>query len=239
MEVEGIVIRVTSYKEKDAIVNVLTSKGIISFLASGVLNIHSKNNASVTLYSRSKFELNEKNNKAYSLKTGQLISSMSDVYDNLNAMTALGIITELSEKCYDQEKCAEIYQIVLNVFENIKNKSVSIDSLLLYYLAYSIRNSGISISLNGCIHCGDRKQIVTVDYENGGLVCKKCFDKTMKIYSRDYLLTLIKIFSTDLNSNLDDLPSSSSSDLLDDLFEYLYNLVGIKIKSYDLYKRIR
>ena len=43
IEIEGIVIRQVQYKEKDAMISVLTKDGTVSFLARGILNPTSKN----------------------------------------------------------------------------------------------------------------------------------------------------------------------------------------------------
>jgi len=57
MEIIGIVTRLTPFKEKDAMINVVAENKAYSFLARGVLGIASKNMASVQPYTKSRFVL--------------------------------------------------------------------------------------------------------------------------------------------------------------------------------------
>ena len=63
IEIEGIVIRQVQYKEKDAMVSVLTKDGTVSFLARCILSPTSKNASSCLLFAYSNFTLNSKQDK--------------------------------------------------------------------------------------------------------------------------------------------------------------------------------
>lgn len=82
IDITGIVLRINAYKEKDAMVLVLSENGTISFLARGVLSLTSKNASSVLLYAQSVFTLSSKGNNL-TLTQGKLISSFSSMYESL------------------------------------------------------------------------------------------------------------------------------------------------------------
>ena len=73
-DVDGIVIKQNPYKEKDAMVSILTKDGIVSFLARSVQSISSKNKSSCLPFSYSTFTLNTKLDKL-SLVQGKVIKT--------------------------------------------------------------------------------------------------------------------------------------------------------------------
>ena len=94
IEIEGIVIRQVQYKEKDAMISVLTKDGTVSFLARGILNPTSKNASSCLLFAYSNFTLNSKQDKL-TLTQGKLIKSYYHLYESLEKMASIQLVCEL------------------------------------------------------------------------------------------------------------------------------------------------
>jgi recombinational DNA repair protein (RecF pathway) len=73
-EVEGYVVHLSNYKDNDAMVNVFSGDGAVSFLARGVLKPTSKNAAACQLLSYSRFSLDSGKNGSLSLKEAQSLA---------------------------------------------------------------------------------------------------------------------------------------------------------------------
>ena len=117
IEIEGIVIRQVQYKEKDAMISVLTKDGTVSFLARGILNPTSKNASSCLLFAYSNFTLNSRQDKL-TLTQGKLIKSYYHLYESLEKMAAIQLVCELIIKCLDEDN-GNIYPYLRNMLENL------------------------------------------------------------------------------------------------------------------------
>lgn len=98
IEKEGIVVRVTQIKERDAMIQIITSDGFFSFLARGVLKVDSKNALFVSLYTHARFELEEGKNGYYSLKGGTLLHSPASSMNDLLYLLTFSSVAELAMK---------------------------------------------------------------------------------------------------------------------------------------------
>ena len=68
---------------------------------------------------------------------------------------------------------------------------------------------GVFINLDSCSKCGSNKDIVTISFNDGGLICKNCYqneeivDLKMVRILRNYLyVNLEKISKIDIDNNL-------------------------------------
>ncbi|HBF67983.1 MAG TPA: DNA repair protein RecO, partial [Firmicutes bacterium] len=96
-EIDGIVIRTTSFKENDMMVNVVSNNGVKSFLAKGVLKFESKNAPSIQLLNKSHFQLS-KSKDGLTLRTGTIINSLFSDETNLSFLVIANLICELTSR---------------------------------------------------------------------------------------------------------------------------------------------
>ena len=148
IEIEGIVIRQVQYKEKDAMVSVLTKDGTVSFLARGILNPTSKNASSCLLFAYSNFTLNSKQDKL-TLTQGKLIKSYYHLYESLEKMASIQLVCELIIKCLDEDN-GSIYPYLQNMLELL---STNFDSktLTLICIAHIVKESGYALEYDECV----------------------------------------------------------------------------------------
>lgn len=227
IEIEGIVIGITPIKEKDAMVNVLTKDGRIGFFARSIMNPSSKNHSSCLLYSFSKFTLISKGN-TLSLKSGELINSNHKLYNSINIMTSLGIMSELTIRILDENE-GRIYSIFIRILELLINGFDSL-TLINIFIANIIKLSGYVLNYDCCIYCSSNKNIISLSYFDGGFVCNNCNKiYSNKRYSNDYLKSFRYVFKVD-ETHYDKviLDSNISKELLSDLFDYLKEKLSIK-----------
>ena len=191
IDVEGIVISQNPYKEKDAMVSILTKDGIVSFLARSVQSISSKNKSSCLPFSYSTFTLNTKLDKL-SLVQGKVIKSYYHLYDSLERLSSINLINECIYKFVDEDN--------KTLFEYLKNYLELMDlgfdetTLTLILLAQIVKNSGYDLEFNSCVQCGSKKDIVGISYKDGGFICKKCLYSLDFKRSKEYLKTFRYVF---------------------------------------------
>ena len=236
IEIEGIVIRQVQYKEKDAMVSVLTKDGTVSFLARGILNPTSKNASSCLLFAYSSFTLNSKGDKL-TLTQGKLIKSYYHLYESLEKMAAIQLVCELVIKCLDEDN-GNVYPYLKNMLEHL---SLNYDSrtLTLICIANIIKESGYALEYDECVKCGSKKDIVSYSFNEGGFICIRCLSHNEEVKSEVSLKTYRYIFKVDENNmNHYELNAKVALDLIVQLCSYLSNCFSIKeIKALEIYLR--
>ena len=236
IEIEGIVIRQVQYKEKDAMVSVLTKDGTVSFLARGILNPTSKNASSCLLFAYSNFTLNSKQDKL-TLTQGKLIKSYYHLYESLEKMASIQLVCELIIKCLDEDN-GSIFSYLKNMLELLSNDFDS-KTLTLISIAHIVKESGYALEYDECVKCGCKKNIVSYSFSEGGFLCYRCIDKNNLVLSTEHLKTYRYIFKVDEN-NMDhyEINSKISIELINKLCAYLSDCFSIKeIKAQEIYIR--
>ena len=236
IEVEGIVIRLNQYKEKDAMVSVLTKDGMVSFLARGILNPSSKNASSCLLFAYSNFTLNSKQDKL-TLTQGKLIKSYYHLYESLESMASIQLVSELIIKCLDEDN-GRIYHYLLNMLDKLSSNFDSI-TLSLICIAQIIKESGYALEFNECVKCGTKKDIVSFSFNEGGFICLNCLTNKDIIKSPTMLKTYRYVFRVEPESmDKYQLNRKVSLELIDSFCEYLSSCFALKeIKALDIYYR--
>lgn len=192
-EIEGIVLRQISYKEKDAIVSILTSKGVTGFYARGILSLTSKNASSCHLFTKSAFLLSSTGDKIY-LRKGSILTSYRNLYLSIENMTTVSFMAEIVFKTLNEDD-GRIYNTFERILELLNEK---FDPLTLFaiFLAKVITYSGYSLNYSSCVLCANKRSIVQIDYQIGGFICKKCAQKQI-LEDSLYLKTFRYIFKVD------------------------------------------
>lgn len=218
LEIEGIVLRQTPYKEKDAIVSVLTKNGIASFYARGILALTSKNASSCLLYAYSRFLLSSASDRL-TLRKGELIDSFYNNYQSVEKMTMLGLMSEIVFKVSGDDD-GRLYSSFFRIIYLLK-ENFDVVTLMTIFLAKAILFSGYALQYDECLQCGSKKNIIGVDYLNGGFICAKC-NKFNNVESSLYLKTFHYVFKVDeMNFNKNVLNKEICMRLIREFLAYL------------------
>lgn len=236
-EIDGIVIKTTQFNDNDLIVNAITNKGLVSFLAKGVLKIDSKNSASLQILSKSHFQITS-GKKGYSLRTGILINPILNEINDFSFLAVLNYISELTYKTIiTNDDAVNIYPF-LEKTQLILSKNIHPLTDLLFYISRIMKCIGIGLNIDKCQKCGKTSRIVGVSYSNGGFICEDCFNRLNAVkYNIDELKTLRYIFKTDLE-HYDETEFSNECclKLIFDLTTFIENLTSVRISSKKLLK---
>jgi len=239
MEITGIVLRLTPFREKDAMVNVISPERIYSFLSRGVLGIASKNLASVQPFTLSRLIL-VKGKEGLMLRSGEAIDSFEKAKVNLSCLGVLSFIGELTGKVLSNDESVSIYPY-LHASLTLLNDGFHPLTIALFFFAAILKVSGYGLEVTKCVISGARADIGAISYLDGGFVAKACFDPLRHVRCDERKLKIIRqIFL----AKPDDLSrvafeAQECMEIIGELGIYLEDAAGIRLKSIDLLKRLR
>lgn len=242
MEATGYIIRVTPYQEANAIVNLLTANGLVTFSARGILKINAKNASAIQPFHYVKVDLAEGKmaTARYSLKTAELLCGVEKIINNLTAMSALFTIGEIVNKLFvNDEEISEIYPYFAAAIKTILNGFDPFTAILLF-LAASLKVAGYGLEVNQCVNCGSKKNIKGFSVEEGGLLCETCLleqggkslsPRMINIVRYIFLFPAEKFAHTSF-------AESENSLLISQLLIYLNDMLNVKINSYNDFLKV-
>ena len=201
-KVEGIILSISDYQESSRILQVLTKEhGLIGIIAKGCKSVKSPLRAACNSYTYGYFYIYYKENKLSLLSNVDIINSYSNIRLDIELISYMAYLCDLTYQVVKQNDDSNIFDILINALDKINNKLnplIITNIVELKYLDYL----GISLNLDSCVKCGSKEDIVTIDGDDGGFICKNCYTnqvivdkKTIKLI-RMYYLVDIKTIST-------------------------------------------
>jgi len=208
-KVEGFIMSEVPYGDTSKIINVLTKEhGLIGIICKGSKSLKSKNRATTLRFTYAIFNIYYKENKLSTLIDAEIIDNLINIKNDIVLISYLNYLTELTNQVVKQGDEKEIYAIFINAILLINkgfNPMVVTNIVEVKYLEYL----GVFINLDSCSKCGSNKDIVTISFNDGGLICKNCYqneeivDLKMVRILRNYLyVDLEKISKIDIDNNL-------------------------------------
>jgi DNA repair protein RecO (recombination protein O) len=226
--IEGYVIHLSSYRENDAMVNVLTKDGISSFSARGILKPNSKNGGACQLLSLSRFSLSGKDGGTLAEAIG--VTPVNGK-DDLGTLASFSFLAEITAKTVQSEEAVEIYPWLDGTLKAIAKGFDPLTASLVYF-AHVLVIEGYGLNVDACVYCGEKNGIAGLSYSDGGFVCKNDLaDDSLKISPRK-----LKIMRYIFRCGLSDISRVSfekeeTKDLFRELGRYLNDLTGVTLRS--------
>lgn len=233
--IEGYVIHLSSYRENDAMVNVLTKNGIVSFLGRGILKPGSKNAGACQLLSLSRFSLSG-NDGGGTLAEAICLSPVNGK-DSLANLASFSFLAELTAKTVQSEEASEVYPWLEGVLNAIAQGFDPLTASLLYF-AHVLVIEGYGLNVDACVYCGEKNGIVGLSYSDGGFVCKNDLaDDSQKISPRK-----LKIMRYIFRCGLVDIPrvafeKEETKDIFKELGLYFSDLTGVTLRSLSILEK--
>ena len=98
---------------------------------------------------------------------------------------------------------------------------------------------GVSPNIDSCTYCGSDKQIVTINSEAGGYICKNCYhneplvsEKTIKMIRMYYYVEIENITKLDVKEEINE----EINQFLDDYYD---RFTGLYIKSKSFIRKVQ
>ena len=218
----GIVIKGIDYSASDRIITILSSDdSFVVFKARGVGKISSSLAKYTIPYSISEFELECKSETSNKTLVGA--SSLFFPKNINSSIEAIALFSYITESLNYVEPRVGLYEFVMGIIYDAENGK-NLKLLFLKYLYYLIKCNGLTLSLNKCCKCGSKKNIVDVDYKEGGFLCSAC---SINRKSLEYIETLYKL-GVDKQIEVDD---GVIYKIVLDLLIFFNDNAGIILKS--------
>ena len=239
VKVEGIVLKETNYKESSKILNIYTKEyGIISVMSKGCRSLKSKLRGVSNRLSYANFYINYKENGISTLTDADTIDTLKNVMMDINNISYVSYLLDLTDQVYKHSKSDEIYPIFISCIKKI-NENYDPSIITIIYELKLLKYLGINPNVDSCNICGSKNNILTISIENGGFVCQNCYTSG-KIYS-NVIIKLIRMFMyVDVDKiNKIDIKEETKKELMEFTLEYYDRLSGIYLKSKDFLKNIK
>ena len=185
VDVEGIVLKQSAYKENDMILHVYTKDyGKLSFVAKGVRKLTSKNARAVSPMMISEFSVNLKKGLSTLIKATP-INYLRHIKESIETEIVGNYIIEYFYRYVEENQPDEdAYHMIV---ESLKALDNGYSPLLVYCLfqAFILEHNGITIDVDGCVLCGSLK-VVSISVGEGGFLCDQHYSNHA-IYPKEML----------------------------------------------------
>lgn len=237
-ELNLYVLSQTDYKENDALLKTLSlEKGIVTFIAKGLLKSDSKNASACMPFSESTFTYDAKEGSGLQLlHSASLISSHRALREDIGKQTVMSVIGELCEQllkeCYDPLLIQEIYHIYTQC-RNTLESGVKYRHVITYFLTNTLKWLGIEPQVDECTLCGD-SQINSISMEEGGFICINCQKEIQSPVFATQFLYAFRIVNKVTPDNFERYLNYQEPEksLIDFLYEFMKYHTNISLKSW-------
>ena len=238
-EIEGFIINEIPYKETSKIVNVLTKEhGIIGVICKGAKSIKSSLRALSTKFTYGIFHVYYKEDKLSTLVSVDLINNLSNIKTDLTLISYTAYITELVTQVVKQSMEEDIYDIFIQTILKLEN---GLDPLILTNILEikMLDYLGVSLNLDSCNKCGNKTNIITIDGDAGGYLCKNCLTNEF-IVKPNTIKVLRMYYYVDIKSITDlKIKDETKNEINTFLTKYYDRYTGLYLKSKNFLKQIR
>ncbi len=235
----GIILSETNYSNSSKILNVLTDQyGLVGILSKGCRNIKSKLRGVSQKLVYGTFHVYYKENGLSTLIGIDICDSFSHLMTDLEKISYASYILDLVGQVARQNEDSQIFFLLRDTLVKINEKfhpMIMTNILELKLLDYL----GVRPSIDCCSICGSDKGIVTLSSDQGGFICKNCYQNET-IVSEKVIQVIRMYYYVDI-SNISklDVPSSIVFEINQFLENYYDRYTGLYLKSKDFIRQIR
>ena len=229
-EVYGIILNEMPYKETSKIINILTNEGIIGILCKGAKSMKSPLRALTMPCTYSKFYIYYKETGLSLLKDVDLLDSFDNIKKDIMLIAYASYLTDLIHQVAKNEFDEKLYEYLLDGLTKVNN---NFDPLVITNIIElkCLRYLGVDLNLDECVVCGNTKNILTIDGDLGGFICKSCYNNE-KIVDLKVIKLLRMYYYVDIkNISKVDIEEENKKEINFFLNRYYERYTGIYLKS--------
>lgn len=235
---EGIIISETPYGDTSKIINIYTKEhGVIGVMCKGVKSLKSPLRTKTLKYTYGYFHIKYNEKKLSQLIDVDIINNFTNIKNDIILISYLSYITELTNQVVKQNDDETIYNLYISTILKINEKQnpLTLTNILeLKYLDYL----GVGLNLDSCIKCGSKKEIITLDPDEGGYICKNCYQNE-KILDPKSIKLIRMYYLIDINSISDiNISEKITNEINYFLDKYYERYTGLYLKSKDFLKKM-
>ena len=191
-----IVLSISPYKEKDAVISAISEDQFITFLARGISNPKSKNIAINNALTIADIDLVDGTFKYPVLKSSKQLFTPLRLDMDSKYLGSLLFINEIVNYLFPDEEKPKMFKALEDSVTALK-KEKNWTMVLLLFMAQAIRLGGFELEVNKCVNCGSKNNIVAFSFVEGGFICQNCMNETItRDLNKDQMVLLRKIFNS-------------------------------------------
>ena len=235
---EGIIVNEIPYGDNSKIINIFTKEhGLVGVIAHGVKSLKNPLRTKTLKFTYGYFHMVYNENKLSKLVDVDIIDNLKNIKNDIELISYMSYITELTYQVAKQNDDENIYNIYIATVLKLNEKQNPIiltniiELKLLDYL-------GVGLNLDSCIKCGNKHNIVTLDPDEGGYICQKCYTNE-KIISPKAIQLIRMYYLIDINSITKiDIKQEVRDEINYFLDKYYERYTGLYLKSKEFLKTI-
>ena len=199
MELIGVIIDQIPIKEKDAMVRILTDEGVIGVYARRIMSLTNPYFAALQPFSIAKLIINQGRDGGLSLSQAQLINSLTIDSLSYQHLTSLQLIGELILSGVMIDNWSDLKSLLIKLLTKFA-KTINPYLLTAYFLAQFLAQAGWRMVIDGCAICQRKTDIVAIDFNFGGYVCRDHYqENSSKPLPADLLKTFRYLLLLDVD----------------------------------------
>ena len=230
---EFLILRHTDYKESDLILGGVSPYGQVSFIGKGLKKTTSKNAHACRLFSCSLMQYDKKEDRTIHLmKTASLIDSYRALREDLDLQILASLIAEIAMKIHDGN---DLYAMVRKAFDLLKTKEKPF-LVTASFLSDVLKREGNQPMTDMCVRCGSTKNIVAYSMEEGGFICRDCYNVKPALLLDVPTLKNLRILVKGTMDQIEYMPEELDKPAVTRLFlESVVYHTGIRLTSMDFF----
>lgn len=238
IEIEGFVLSYHEYKERDAIIHLLTPHKIQSVYCRGVQSITSKNRRLTLPFSKVRLIVEHKENRDLDLLIkGSILHYYYPIQESLIDQSLCFVLNDVLIRTFIQPF---YYKAIEQLFESMSKGLTSKYGWASLILAEVLKQEGFAPEIQACVVCGRKDHIETISLDHGGFLCSSCNHNQFPIMKKKDLLKFRALFVVK-ESQFSPLLEEFRYDLDDFLFlgKWYEQYAGIELASLKFLHSIR
>ncbi len=241
---QAIILKQTDYRERAALVTVLTEDyGKLTLSAEGVRKLTSKNAGALITCTKAAVTIDYSERRTmFRLKNARTVKAYRNIHADLILSAAAGVLSEIADQMtytdHDIASAVKTYALLEEALDLLENNEKS-DTVLVLFLSTMMKNAGMSPNVDECVMCG-RPNAAAISVRDGGFLCDRCAAQA-GIPPRS--VTELKRFRLVSKAELRHYPivKESTEHTIGELavlLEILNRHAGIEIRSFSLFQRV-
>jgi len=238
-KVTGFIVSTVPFKDTSLVLNILTKEyGLIGVLGKGVKNIKSPLRALTQKFTYGFFYVYYKEGKLSTLKDVDIIDPLIFLHSDITKIGYLNYISELAVQVYKESENKKIFDLFMSIVLKM-NEGLDEEVLTNIFEMKCLPFLGVGMELTACSVCGNTKDIVTIDGDKGGLVCKNCYQKERLVSVKSIqLLRMYDLVEIKSISKLE-IKEEYKKEINTFIETYYNRYTGMYLKSKDFIKKLK
>ena len=231
LQVYGIVIACSKYKEYDAIIDLLTDRNVFPIWVRGAYKPNSKFIGYLPLLTRGKYGVYTGGYKYSKLRDAVIDNSLIPFYKSENTLVYYSLIKELFTLTFSPDITNRFFNVMNETIDESMNH-IDLSYVTLNYIANLIRIIGYGLNVQNF------ENAVAIDFSNGCFADKEHFDEINMIYLEKNEVELIHDLFTYSQKEMSSRTNNVATNvkLIELLCDFIIFYNGIEIKSLDYLK---